>query len=161
MPGVGAVVESAANEDRWLGAPDPVVAGLAMSGAGAVGLAPAADGRLTSAEIEALDLEGVRWAVLSACRTGATLADRPEPIQGLYRAFRLAGVRQVVMSLGPVDDTASRTWMTRFYQAHLAGAASAAECVRSADLAQLAACRARRTDLHPSRWAMFVAAGAP
>lgn len=73
------------------------------------------DGILTSAEITALDLSGTDIVVLSACNT-ALGEITSEGVWGLQRAFKLAGVRTVVMSLWQVDDEATAVFMQNFYE---------------------------------------------
>jgi CHAT domain-containing protein/tetratricopeptide (TPR) repeat protein len=133
--------------------------GLALAGANRSPDPGAEDGFLTAEEITALDLSGVRWAVLSACETGRGDPDAVEAVQGLHRAFRRAGVRTVIMSLWAVDDQATRAWMRRLYHARLAGGEDTAESARSACREVLRERRARGLDTHPFHWAAFVAAG--
>ena len=66
-------------------------------------------------EAAALDLSAVRLCVLSACETGKGVVDYSEGVYGLVRAFRTAGAANVLMTLTPVGDTASRDFMTTFY----------------------------------------------
>ena len=70
---------------------------------------------LTAEEVAALDLSGVEWAVLSGCDTGVGEVRAGEGVFGLRRAFQVAGVQTVIMSLWPVEDQATRQWMTTLY----------------------------------------------
>ena len=116
------------------------------------------DGILTAEEVAALDLSGVEWAVLSACESGlGTLRDR-EGVLGLRRAFEVAGVRTLVLSLWAVEDQATLEWMQRLYENRLAGASSA-EAVRGASLQTLEARRRAGRSTHPFYWGAFVATG--
>jgi CHAT domain-containing protein len=63
------------------------------------------------------------------------------------------------MSLWPVDDAATRTWMNALYREHLTKSKGAAESVRAASLAALAKRRAGGLSTHPFYWAGFIAAG--
>lgn len=157
--GVGAMVAGGAAREATPGRVDFSVAGLALSGANAPGRLAADDGVLTGAEIAALDLSRVRCAVLSACRTGATESDRFESLQGLERAFRLAGVGQVVMSLWPVDDADAREWMRAFYRAWLVPGTDAADAVHAADRERYRALRSGGAEPSPARWAPFFVRG--
>ena len=75
------------------------------------------DGILTAEEIAAMDLNGVEWAVLSACDTGIGPVRAGEGVFGLRRAFQVAGVRTLIMSLWEVEDQSARRWMTTLYDA--------------------------------------------
>ena len=71
---------------------------------------------LTAEEVAALDLDGVEWAVRSACDTGLGEIRAGEGVFGLRRAFRIAGARTVMTSLWPVEDHAARVWMPRLHR---------------------------------------------
>ncbi|NOT35138.1 MAG: CHAT domain-containing protein [Candidatus Eisenbacteria bacterium] len=137
------------------------LAALALAGAARIDSSSGReDGWLTSEEVMSLDLDGVEWAVLSACATGSSDPNGVEVIQGLHRAFRAAGVRTVISSLWPVDDDTTRDWMTRLYRARWSEGRPTAEAARAASLGVLTDRRARGLGAHPFYWAGFVAAGA-
>lgn len=79
------------------------------------------DGLLRAAEIANLNLSGCSLAVLSACETGLGFSESSEGVFGLQRAFKLAGVKQILMSLWEVDDTATQILMENFYKHLLEG----------------------------------------
>jgi CHAT domain-containing protein/tetratricopeptide (TPR) repeat protein len=117
------------------------------------------DGVLTAEEVAALNLSGVEWAVLSGCDTGAGEIRGGEGVLGLRRAFQEAGAKTVIMSLWPVEDEATRQWMTALYQGRLIKKLSTADAVREASLAVLRPRRAKGLNAHPFYWGGFVAAG--
>jgi CHAT domain-containing protein len=86
------------------------------------------DGILTAAEIASLDLSGTDIVVLSACNT-ALGEVTTEGVWGLQRAFKLAGVQTIVMSLWAVDDEATAIFMQYFYEALLKGRQTLAKAV--------------------------------
>ncbi len=137
------------------------LSGLALAGANRRESVPLGgeDGVLTAEEVAALDLDGVEWAVLSGCDTGVGRLLAGEGVLGLRRAFQVAGVRTVIMSLWPVEDAATRDWMVALYHHRLAERLGTAESVRAAARDLIAARRARGLDTHPFRWAAFIAAG--
>jgi len=94
------------------------------------------DGILTAAEIATLDLSGTDIVVLSACNTA--LGDiTTEGVWGLQRAFKLAGVQTIVMSLWQVDDQATAVFMQYFYEALLQGRQTFAKAVaRDTEIAE-------------------------
>jgi CHAT domain-containing protein len=116
-------------------------------------------GILTGEEIMALDLSGVEWAVLSGCDTGVGDVQTGEGVFGLRSAFALAGVRTLILSLWPVDDSATREWMTALYRARLLRHLDTAESSRQAALSVLESRRKGALSSHPFYWAGFVAAG--
>jgi len=138
-----------------------VLSGLALAGANQRQFAGAEseDGVLTAEEIAAMDLEGVEWAVLSACETGVGQIQDSEGVFGLQRAFQIAGARTVIMSLWPVDDQVSRHWMTALYQQRFSRGKGTAESVREASLTLLRERRVHGLSAHPWYWSGFVASG--
>ena len=114
---------------------------------------------LTAQQIASMDLNGVDWAVLSACNTGNGELQDGEGVLGLERAFRVAGVRSVVMSLWPVDDTLSRHFMHELYFQRLGLHASTADAVWNAERKLLRVRRAAGKSTHPWYWAGFLASG--
>ena len=108
------------------------------------------DGILTAEEIAALDLSGCRMVVLSACETGLGDATDYEGVLGLQRAFKLAGVQTIVMSLWRVRDDVTALLMTRFYDHLLTEKVTPHEAMRRAQR------DVRRDFPDPHNWAAFV-----
>jgi tetratricopeptide (TPR) repeat protein/CHAT domain-containing protein len=138
-----------------------ILAGLALAGANRRASAgpDEEDGILTAQEIGAMDLSSVEVAVLSACDTGVGEVRSGEGVFGLRRAFCVAGVRTLVMSLWSVDDQATRDWMRAFYNGWLVDGLSKAEAVHEASLAALRSRRNTGKNTHPFYWGAFVATG--
>lgn len=106
------------------------------------------DGVLTALEISTMNLSGTDMVVMSACETG--LGDiTSDGVFGLQRAFKMAGVQTLVMSLWKVDDNATSLMMQTFYE-HLLSGMSKREAF---NLAQ-AAVRAKYPE--PYYWAGFI-----
>lgn len=117
------------------------------------------DGILTAAEISVLDLGGVDWVVLSACESGMGEILAGEGVFGLRRAFRIAGAKDLVISLWPLGDDLIRDWMLQLYQAHFSGRLDLVSATREASWAVLASRRGAGLDTHPQTWAGFIACG--
>jgi hypothetical protein len=138
-----------------------LLAGLALAGANHRDAAgpDEDDGVLTAEEIATLDLGGVGWAVLSACDTGVGEVSSGEGVFGLRRAFQVAGVRTLVMSLWQVEDEASRAWMRELYENRLVHGQSTIDSVHEANIAVLESRRQAGLSTHPFFWAGFIASG--
>ncbi len=107
------------------------------------------NGILTAREITLMDLRDADLVVLSACETGAGDITG-EGVFGLQRAFKLAGVKTIIMSLWPVNDSATQMLMSEFYANWLDRKQSKREAFRNAQNAV----RAHYTE--PYYWAGFV-----
>lgn len=72
------------------------------------------DGPILGSDIARMDFSGVDVVILSACNTG--LGDvTSEGVAGLQKAFRQAGVRNIVMSLEAMnDDTSCETILSTY-----------------------------------------------
>lgn len=94
--------------------------GLALAGANNAWkgkpIAGVEDGILTAYEVSNLYLPGTKLAVLSACETGLGDVQGSEGVYGLQRAFKIAGVENLVMSLWKVPDAETALFMQEFYR---------------------------------------------
>ena len=126
---------------------------------------PASDGRWTAREIAAEKLTA-RLVVLSACNTGLGKVTG-DGVIGLSRAFLVAGVPTLVVSLWRVSDVVAGFQMEAFYKALRAGKGSTSAALRAAQLATRQALRegelraedGRPLPDHPALWAPFVVVG--
>jgi len=160
--GVGGLAVAPRNHPGLEAAGNPLLlSGLALAGANrrATLAANDEDGILTAEEVASLDLDGVDWAVLSACDTGLGEFTKGEGVFGLRRAFQIAGAHTVIMSLWSVEDAATRHWMRALYTGRLKQQLSTADAVSQAGLTVLRARRAAKQSTHPFYWGGFVAAG--
>lgn len=79
------------------------------------------DGIVTAKEISELDLSQCQLVVLSACETGLGTINGSEGVFGLQRAFKMAGVKNIIMSLWKVPDAQTAELFDIFYDAILTG----------------------------------------
>ena len=108
------------------------------------------DGILRASEIQYLDFSDCSLAVLSACKTGLGHSSNTEGVYGLQRAFKLAGVDKILMSLWNVDDYCTSELMQKFYRFYLKDGLSDEEALRAAQSA------IREKYPSPKYWGAFV-----
>ena len=106
-------------------------------------------GCLLGADIALLDLHGVGLVVLSSCLSAVGNVEYREGINGLAKAFMMAGAKAVIGSLWEVPDKETAELFETFYRNLRAGVDSV-HALRNAQLAM----RARQ--FPASDWAAFV-----
>jgi CHAT domain-containing protein len=135
-------------------ADDPLLrSGIVLSGANRVwsGKPPIEgreDGIVTAYEIAQMDLSKTDLVVLSACETALGDIKGNEGVFGLQRAFKLAGVKNMLLSLWKVPDAETAELMKDFYTYYLQGK-TAREAFSSAQ-------KDMRKKYKPYFWAAFV-----
>lgn len=109
------------NESQFTSSINPLLrTGLILAGANNkwvnnIEIDGADDGILTALEISNLNFMNTDLVVLSACETGLGDIKGSEGVYGLQRAFRLAGVKRMIVSLWQVPDNETAEMMEYFY----------------------------------------------
>jgi len=111
------------------------------------------DGILTAYEISQMDLSNTELVVLSACETGLGDIEGNEGVYGLQRAFKMAGVKYVMMSLWSVQDKQTKEFMELFYKEWLDNEKSILEAHQAT---QNAMRQRYAKPFNPNLWAGFV-----
>jgi CHAT domain-containing protein len=107
------------------------------------------DGILTSHEISQLNLTHTDLVVLSACETALGDIKGSEGVFGLQRAFKMAGVQTLIMSLWKVPDKQTSQLMQGFYKYWLGGMSKHDAFKKSQN-------EIRKANPNPYYWAAFV-----
>ena len=142
------------NESKFSKAQNPLLrSGLALYNANAswkenMVSSDKEDGVLTAYEIADLDLSNTKLVVLSACETGLGDVKSGEGVYGLQRAFKMAGVDYLIMSLWQVPDMETKEFMQTFYTNCFAGM-PIRKAFRETQLAM-------NKKYQPYQWAAFV-----
>ncbi|MBK8556509.1 MAG: CHAT domain-containing protein [Lewinellaceae bacterium] len=108
------------------------------------------DGILTAFEISQMNLSNTELVVLSACETGLGDIQGNEGVYGLQRAFKIAGVKYLIMSLWQVPDQETSVFMTTFYSHWISDKRSIPEAFRKTQQEM------RERFINPYQWAGFV-----
>ena len=108
------------------------------------------DGILTAYEISQMDLGDTELVVLSACETGLGDIKGNEGVYGLQRAFKIAGVKNILMSLWQVPDYQTKELMVRFYKNWLEDKMEIHEALKVAQNTM------REEGYEPFHWAGFI-----
>jgi CHAT domain-containing protein/Tfp pilus assembly protein PilF len=106
------------------------------------------NGILTASEISNLDLSACQLVVLSACETGLGEVKGSEGVFGLQRAFKMAGVKNIIMSLWKVPDAQTAELFDVFYSECFTG--------KTIHEAFLSAQAKMKVKYSPYYWAGFV-----
>jgi CHAT domain-containing protein/tetratricopeptide (TPR) repeat protein len=122
------------------------------------------NGILTAFEIQNMNLDNTDLVILSACETGlgeisiaggfTNLIAGGEGVFGLQRAFRIAGAKNLIMSLWKVSDQATNLLMQTFYT-ELAKTGN----IKTAFFTAQNTLRKNPEFSHPYFWAAFVLTG--
>ncbi len=106
------------------------------------------DGIATAYEISQLNLGNTDLVVLSACETALGDVKGNEGVFGLQRAFKMAGVKKMIVSLWQVPDKETAELMTTFYANWFSGKTIAESFYRAQS--------EMRKKYSPFYWAAFV-----
>jgi CHAT domain-containing protein len=149
-------IMAGAGEMKYSYSEDPLLrSGLIMAGANRAWIGKPVppgveDGILTAREVSEMDLRHTQLVVLSACQTGLGDVKGSEGVEGLQRAFKMAGVRYLIISLWEVPDKETVEFMDAFYSQWLGGK-EIREAFRTAQQYMYL-----RYPNEPDKWAAFV-----
>ncbi len=134
---------------------DPLMrSGLAMAGANNAWkgkpVPGVEDGILTAYEVSNMYLPNTKLVVLSACETGLGDIQGSEGVYGLQRAFKMAGVQNLVMSLWKVPDAETAEFMQLFYK-NLFAKQTIADAFQNAQ-----AIMKNKYRMEPFKWAAWI-----
>jgi CHAT domain-containing protein len=107
------------------------------------------DGILTAEEVSRLNLTNTKLVVLSAGESGLGDVKNSEGVFGLQRAFKLAGVETIIMSLWQISDNATNLLIPTFFTEWLSGKTKH-------DAFKIAQTKVREKFAAPYYWAAFV-----
>jgi CHAT domain len=110
------------------------------------------DGILSAFEISVMNLQNTELVALSACETGLGYIVNNEGVFGLQRAFKQAGVKNLMVSLWSIPDNATQLLMTQFYQNCLEKDMPMRQALKAAQQWM----RAQEAYQNPYYWAGFV-----
>ena len=142
------------SENTYTLADDPLLrTGLILAGAnyawsGRTSIDGIEDGIATAYEISQLNLSNTELVVLSACETALGDVKGSEGVFGLQRAFKMAGVKKMIVSLWQVPDKETAELMTVFYTYWMKG--------KTINNAFIQAQADMRKKYSPFYWAAFV-----
>ena len=108
------------------------------------------DGLLMAFEISQMNLSRTELVVLSACETALGDIKGHEGVFGLQRAFKVAGVRYLIVSLWEVPDQSTADFMNKFYRNWIELKLSIPDAFRKTQK------QMRATYRNPLDWAGFI-----
>ena len=114
------------------------------------------DGLLTAYEISNMDLSNTQVVVLSACQSGVGDLQGSEGVYGLQRAFKMAGVKNVLCTLWKVDAVTAEQFVSIFYAEILNGRTAHEAFVVAQNNLRNAIDKDNSLKYSPNLWGAFV-----
>lgn len=112
------------------------------------------DNVLTAYEVMDMNLKGTSLVVLSACESAKGEIKPGQGIYGLQRAFKIAGAKNVLVSVKNVDDKATSVLMEYFYK-NIANGNTYIDALRNAQLQMMT----HPLFNEPKYWSNFILIG--
>lgn len=112
------------------------------------------DNVLTAYEVMDMTLKGTSLVVLSACESAKGEIKPGQGIYGLQRAFKIAGAKNVLVSVKNVDDKATSVLMEYFYK-NIANGSTYIDALRNAQLQMMT----HPLFNEPKYWSNFILIG--